>query len=104
MNITLPKGTRARIRRQVDSPQEAAGRGQKRRPPKSGGLEGVIRGQKRGRYVLELPDGAGARHVLLEHLQPLLTQKQAERLLDLTATPGAAASSEAGLSNAASSV
>eukprot|EP00443_Scrippsiella_acuminata_P005303 CAMPEP_0115269210 /NCGR_PEP_ID=MMETSP0270-20121206/52923_1 /TAXON_ID=71861 /ORGANISM="Scrippsiella trochoidea, Strain CCMP3099" /LENGTH=119 /DNA_ID=CAMNT_0002685445 /DNA_START=40 /DNA_END=396 /DNA_ORIENTATION=- len=88
--VTLPKGTRARIRRRASPPRAEVGeedgggggasgsggpagpgQGRKRRADPSAGLEGVIRGQKRGKYMLELPDGAGTRHVAPENLQPL---------------------------------
>lgn len=86
INVTLPKGSRARIRRRFDPTDDVVtatrNRGSKRKPLQGAGLEGVIKGQKRGKYVLELPDGAGARHVAIEHLQPLLTQKQAEKLIE----------------------
>lgn len=98
MNVTLPKGIRARIRTRPESSEKAlavAGGGQKRRWHKHAGVEGVVLGQKRGKYVLELPDGAGARHVALEHLQPLLTQKQAERIINKASASGTAPSSAA---------
>jgi hypothetical protein len=100
-DVILPKGTRARIRRQtrgaglagdeeVDAQAGSASGGRKRRRQNSG-LEGVVKGQKRGRYVLELVGGMGTRHVPAEDLQPLLTQKQAERLLDAAAEGGGGA-------------
>jgi len=102
IGVPLPRGIRARIRRRAshlvpdlaaagdgggegeDVPMGAASSstaGRKRRANEGAGLEGVVRGQKRGKYMLELPDGAGTRHVAPELLQPLLTQKQAESLL-----------------------
>merc|ERR1740121_1043426 len=120
--VVLPKGTRARIRRRAsylaapaavgaagDAMEEdgggggggqpgassASGQGRKRRADNSAGLEGVIKGQKRGKYMLELPDGAGTRHVAAEHLQPLLTQRQAEQLLVTGIGAAAAAGSSA---------
>lgn len=103
IGVPLPRGIRARIRRRVShlpapesdamedvpvvgaasssSAGAAAGAGRKRRANDGAGLEGVLRGQKRGRYVLELPDGGGNRLVSAQTLQPLLTQKQAEQLL-----------------------
>lgn len=137
--IELPKGTRARVRRKASGlradPDEAAAasnaaavvdgvaasgaaaasRGRKRRREGEGQnavqLEGVIKGQKRGKYVLELLGGGGNRLVPVEDLQPLLTQKQAERLLAdgppnlfrlLGGGNGAAGSSAAAASAAAS--
>lgn len=46
-------------------------------------VEGVIKSQKRGRYMLELTSSSGATQVQVpvEDLQPLLTQRQADRLL-----------------------
>lgn len=85
--VVLPRGIRARIRQRVamdtgeaanGATAAAAGRKRKR---DDAGMEGVIRGQKRGKYVLELSGGAGTRHVAAEDLQPLLTPKQAERIL-----------------------
>lgn len=98
-DVILPKGTRARMRRrskgvatvigEEGGADAAGGSGRKRRRQDSG-LEGVVKGQKRGRYVLELAGGMGTRHVAGQDLQPLLTQKQAERLL-VAAAEGAGA-------------
>jgi len=104
--VPLAKGVRARLRRFLKTmaapalcgasvpPEEdneaaangdtQANRGQKadKRPRDTeGGAEGVLRGQKRGKYILELTGGRGTRMVAPEDLQPLLTPKQAERLL-----------------------
>lgn len=89
--VLLPKGTRARIRRQVrdtsgetggshDAADAAATNARKRRRDDRGGLEGVLKGQKRGKYVLELLGGSGTRYVAAKDLQPLLSQRQAEQL------------------------
>mmetsp|Transcript_33727 Transcript_33727/g.93153 ORF Transcript_33727/g.93153 Transcript_33727/m.93153 type:complete len:898 (-) Transcript_33727:152-2845(-) len=98
--VVLPKGTRARIRRQSDDAalergaaddtragDVAAGRRRQRERDDSAGLEGIVRGQKRGKYVLELAGGAGTRNVEVEKLQPLLTPRQAERLLAAVTPP-----------------
>jgi len=91
----LPPGTRARLREHPVSIAAAAegdamaassahtteAGAQPLRKRRGHGLEGVIRGFKRGRYELELKNGGGMRHVLPQELQPLLTQKQAQRLL-----------------------
>merc|ERR1712039_1041009 len=93
MGIELPKGTRGRIRRRVSAQYANADMecdqggpstgvvSKKRRRDADVGLEGIVKGQKRGKYILELPDGLGSRHVSPQDLQPLLTQRQAERLL-----------------------
>mmetsp|Transcript_90132 Transcript_90132/g.188456 ORF Transcript_90132/g.188456 Transcript_90132/m.188456 type:complete len:681 (+) Transcript_90132:1054-3096(+) len=94
IGVPLPNGIRARVRRRashlapdsmaamVDEEEISGSRGRKRgRTDDIAGLEGVLRGQRRGRYVLELPDGVGNKLISPELLQPLLTQKQAERLL-----------------------
>mmetsp|Transcript_54626 Transcript_54626/g.96942 ORF Transcript_54626/g.96942 Transcript_54626/m.96942 type:complete len:933 (-) Transcript_54626:142-2940(-) len=108
-DIVLPKGTRARIRRRTNGlvsamdedengePQAASSTGARRtstgrkRLRQDSGLEGVIKEKKRGRYVLELAGGMGTRHVPPADLQPLLTQRQAERLLVAAAEGGGAA-------------
>lgn len=89
LSVELPRGTRARLRKSAAAgaavnPAAAAGSsagGRKRKAEDEANVEGIIRGQRRGRYVLELPDGLGFRHVLPADLQPLLTAKQANRLL-----------------------
>merc|ERR1712129_35959 len=98
--IVLPKGVRARVRRTTSvapatasasgTVEATSSHGEKRCSDGIVGIEGQIRGQKHGRYILELPDNAGARPVAAEHLQPLLTQQQAERLLAATPTAVAA--------------
>eukprot|EP00913_Durusdinium_trenchii_P035693 g33398.t1 len=42
--------------------------------------EGVLRGVKRGKYQFELSDGTGTLEVTPNEIQPLLTNKEAERL------------------------
>jgi len=80
--IALPIGTRARLRGTWEGHASGqangtTGGGRKRRQH---GMEGVIKSFKREKYELEL-DGVGIRHVAIQDLQPLLSQKQAERLL-----------------------
>jgi len=85
--VVLPRGIRARIRQRValDTGEAANGSAaavaSRKRKRDDAGLEGVIRGQKRNKYVLELSGGAGTRQVAAEDIQPLLTPKQAERIL-----------------------
>merc|ERR1712039_345463 len=94
LGVELPKNARARIRRRATAtyadaemqgdagaPSSSSTATRKRRRSVDIGLEGVLKGQKRGKYVLELPDGLGVRHVEPNDLQPLLTQKQAEKLV-----------------------
>lgn len=95
-DVVLPKGTRARIRRRSQVSDTTMGGeaansdapARKRRRQDSG-LEGLIKGQRGGKYVLDLAGGMGTRHIAGEDLQPLLTQKQAERLLVASAEGGA---------------
>jgi len=95
--VELPRGVRARIRRRgtlaggvvPSGGGQPPGTGQKRKHEEDVGVEGIIRGQRRGKYVLELPDGRGTRHVAPADLQPLLTQRQAEQLLEAVAPPEA---------------
>mmetsp|Transcript_4816 Transcript_4816/g.8320 ORF Transcript_4816/g.8320 Transcript_4816/m.8320 type:complete len:851 (+) Transcript_4816:64-2616(+) len=106
--VPLPKGVRARLRRFLktiavpcggaggasvppEEDNEAAANGDsqavrgqrvdKRPRDVEGGAEGVLRGQKKGKYMVELTGGRGTRLVAPEDLQPLLTPKQAERML-----------------------
>jgi len=104
-DVVLPKGTRARIRRRTcgvgtmlgaaAEDQGAAvitsidGTGRKRRG-QDAGLEGAVKGQKHGKYVLELTGGLGTRHVAAVDIQPLLTKKQAEHLLAASSIGGGA--------------
>eukprot|EP00931_Biecheleriopsis_adriatica_P116420 TRINITY_DN92059_c0_g1_i1.p1 TRINITY_DN92059_c0_g1~~TRINITY_DN92059_c0_g1_i1.p1 ORF type:complete len:770 (-),score=168.76 TRINITY_DN92059_c0_g1_i1:41-2350(-) len=89
IDVQLPKGVRARLRRRISdgtgsTGQDAAAAGEDSgRKRMRAGLccEGVLRGQKRGKYALDLLDGTGVLDVAPCDLQPLLTQKQAERLL-----------------------
>lgn len=87
--VELPVGTHARLRQHPvdteglghpDAPASVAV-GQKRKR-RGYGLEGVIRGFKRGKYDVELLDTGAMRHVLPQDLQPLLTQRQAQKLLE----------------------
>lgn len=102
-DVVLPKGTRARLRRLScrSDAAEAAGAsvasvgadGRKRRRggrDDAAGLEGVVIGQKRGKYVVDLARGLGERLVAVEDLQPLLTQRQADRILSVIPAPKAA--------------
>jgi len=75
----LPKGTRARIRRRThgvatavheEAAAASSSSASRKRRRQDSGLEGVVKGQKRGKYVLELSDGMGTRHVAGEDLQP----------------------------------
>ncbi|CAK0816565.1 unnamed protein product [Prorocentrum cordatum] len=94
--VELPSGTRARIRGGAAPAEGAEGGapagpgggsapggppsgGRKRQRDVGAGMEGVVKGRKRGRYVLELAGGMGTRHVEPRDLQPLLTQRQARR-------------------------
>lgn len=94
--IQLPVGTRARLRQHpIDWREEGAAPGEGGGAPSAGaasdprgprkrrgyGLEGVVVGYKRGRYDLQLNDDGSMRHVLPKDLQPLLTQKRAQKLL-----------------------
>eukprot|EP00927_Polykrikos_kofoidii_P079257 TRINITY_DN76042_c0_g1_i1.p1 TRINITY_DN76042_c0_g1~~TRINITY_DN76042_c0_g1_i1.p1 ORF type:complete len:989 (+),score=205.67 TRINITY_DN76042_c0_g1_i1:26-2968(+) len=92
-SITLPSGTKARLRNGVgdaglhagggaaaSSSSAAAGAEAKARKRRNHGFEGIIRGFKKGKYDLEIP-GVGTRRVGASDLQPLLSQRQAERLL-----------------------
>lgn len=100
--VQLPLGTRARIRQHpVDMEVQSVGAAgaaasssgagapaaldvgaaSKQRKRRGYGLEGVIKGFKKGRYDVELADGGVTRHVLPQELQPLLTQSQAQKLL-----------------------
>lgn len=97
--VELPTGTRVRLRQHAVAmsggeasglPEAAAASlssaplaGQKRKR-RGYGLEGVIRAFKKGRYDVELLSDAGTamRHVLPQQLQPLLTQGQAQELLE----------------------
>jgi len=74
-DVQLPKNLRARLRFQALQDTSNAG-GRKR----SLSAEGVLRGNKRGKYNFELADGSGSMEVSPKDVQPLLTQKQAERL------------------------
>lgn len=70
----LPVGTRARVAAwRPGCPSESIAR-------KLEGICGIVKGLKRGRYELELEDGTRKR-VALELVEPLVTQKQAEKLL-----------------------
>jgi hypothetical protein len=99
--ILLPNGTRARIRRQALSARgdtgcnhdavDAASSSRKRRRDDRGGLEGVLKGRKRGKYVLELLGGAGTRYVAAEDLQPLLSERQAAKLFGAVPTASVSA-------------
>eukprot|EP00435_Cladocopium_sp_Y103_P003923 s1550_g1.t1 len=74
-DVQLPKNLRARLR--FMALQETGNtQGRKR----SLSAEGVLRGIKRGKYNFELVDGSGSMEVSPKDVQPLLTQKQAERL------------------------
>lgn len=74
-DVQLPKNLRARLR--FTALQETGNtQGRKR----SLSAEGVLRGIKRGKYNFELADGSGSIEVSPKDVQPLLTQKQAERL------------------------
>lgn len=112
--IVLAKGIRARIRRSISAGSATASvsgnplpdiagapRGEKRPGDRIAGLEGQIKGKKSRKYILELPDNAGARYIAPEHLQPLLTQQQAERLLVAAPTAFAATPCAARLTSAA---
>lgn len=75
-DVQLPKNLRARLR--FTALQEVPGNTQGRK--RSLSAEGVLRGMKRGKYNFELADGSGSMEVSPKDVQPLLTQKQAERL------------------------
>eukprot|EP00747_Dinoflagellata_sp_TGD_P102749 gnl/TRDRNA2_/TRDRNA2_168758_c0_seq1.p1 gnl/TRDRNA2_/TRDRNA2_168758_c0~~gnl/TRDRNA2_/TRDRNA2_168758_c0_seq1.p1 ORF type:complete len:630 (-),score=104.00 gnl/TRDRNA2_/TRDRNA2_168758_c0_seq1:82-1839(-) len=85
--VVLPRGTKARVRSRAPGPVAAAdscpagAAGAARRKRGYSGLEGVVRGYKRGRYTLELAGGEGTKQVMAKDLMPLITQQQAERLL-----------------------
>jgi len=83
--IQLPVGTRARLREHPIDWQEPAASSaaaqDTRKRTRGYGLEGVVMGYKRGRYDLQLSDDGSMRHVLAKDLQPLLTQKKAQKLL-----------------------
>merc|ERR1712146_782708 len=65
-DVSLPKGTKARIRRRVPAECEvdvtSSGATSRKRGRQYTGLEGVVKGEKRGKYVLELAGGEGTRH------------------------------------------
>jgi len=69
----FPRGVRARLRQNAEV---SCADGSRKRLCS----DGVLRGQKRGKYNLELSDGSGKMEVTVDQIQPLLTQKQAERL------------------------
>jgi hypothetical protein len=84
-SVEFPVGTRARLRQHpVETLQErieatpVVGRKRKQR---GYGLEGIIKDFKRGKYTVELLDG-GVRYVVPQDLHPLLTQHQAQLLLE----------------------
>lgn len=73
----FPRGVRARLRGNAEvATTGGATAGRKRRLSS----EGVLRGQKRGKYQLELTDGSGILEVTVHQIQPLLALKQAERI------------------------
>jgi len=94
LGVELSRGIHARIRQHTRGRDDAAVLGlrendgeearavRKRRDQRGDAwIEGVIRGKKRGKYLLELAGGMRMRHVAIEELQPLLTQRQSEKLL-----------------------
>ncbi|CAE8587436.1 unnamed protein product, partial [Polarella glacialis] len=96
LDVKLPRGTRARLRRgplgpapagQVgEAPGDQAGAEQQggvKRKLEIVSCEGIVKGQKRGKYTFELLEGLGALQVAPGDLQPLLSLRQAKRLLSL---------------------
>merc|ERR1712007_37524 len=87
--IAFPRSTRARIR------QDHLGRMgndvesnvDRKRRHGNNGIEGMIRGQKRGKYVLDLTGGGGIEYVAAKDLQPLFSQKQALVMIAKMAPP-----------------
>lgn len=84
IDVQLPRGIRARLRQRLaEGSEEHPVDEQPSRKRVRAGLcsEGVLRAQKRGKYMLEMIDGSETLEVSAADLQPLLTQKQAERLM-----------------------
>jgi len=73
----FPRGVRARLRGNAEVATTGGATGGRKRRLSS---EGVLRGQKRGKYQLELTDGSGILEVTVNQIQPLLALKQAERI------------------------
>eukprot|EP00927_Polykrikos_kofoidii_P040090 TRINITY_DN34328_c0_g1_i1.p1 TRINITY_DN34328_c0_g1~~TRINITY_DN34328_c0_g1_i1.p1 ORF type:complete len:1047 (+),score=155.89 TRINITY_DN34328_c0_g1_i1:48-3188(+) len=102
IGVVLPKGCRVRIRRRDDLTltEESnlvsinAVRGKRHRED-GAGLECIVKDGKRGKYAIEPVGSAVTRHVAIEDLQPLLTQRQAERLLEALPPPNTAATTRA---------
>jgi len=84
--VTLPAGTRARLRGAPhdfdgsDGGAPASAADARPRKRRHHGIEGVVRGFKKGKYELDL-HGVGLRHVLPQDLLPIITQRDAEMLL-----------------------
>eukprot|EP00930_Biecheleria_cincta_P042750 TRINITY_DN29412_c1_g2_i1.p1 TRINITY_DN29412_c1_g2~~TRINITY_DN29412_c1_g2_i1.p1 ORF type:complete len:786 (+),score=157.94 TRINITY_DN29412_c1_g2_i1:80-2359(+) len=82
IDVQLPRGIRARLRQRLAEGPDPVDEQPSRKRVRAGLCsEGILRGQKRGRYMLELLDGSETLEVAAADLQPLLTQKQAERLM-----------------------